>query len=260
MVTVEANRRVDKRPVIIGGMFDRIAPSYDLLNRILSVSVDRYWRKKTTCSLGVTADCLVLDIATGTGDLALDVLRDTGCRVVGIDLSTGMLEQAARKAGAYLNDRYFLVRGDALTLPFRDATFDRAMVAFGIRNVIGADRFLDEAARVTKPGGIVTILELSVPSNPFWRKVYFMYFKYALPLIGGMVSRNLEAYRYLRDSVIDFLPPDVLVRLCVERGLTVSESHPFLMGVAHLYTLEKDRQERGKSAEAVSLLGHEGGK
>jgi len=239
---VEVNERVDKRPEIIGGMFDHIAPSYDILNRILSLSVDRYWRKKTIRSLGIEGDCLVLDIATGTGDLALGALRDTGCRVVGIDLSAGMLEQAARKARRYVDTtRYFLINGDAVTLPFRDETFDRAMVAFGIRNVIRLDRCLDELFRIIKRGGVIAILELSVPSNRFFRRIYFAYFKNVLPVIGGIISGSTQAYRYLRDSVMDFLPPETLVTLLQDRGFTMIASHPFLMGISHLYTLKRDR-------------------
>ena len=182
-----------------------------------------------------------MDIATGTGDLALGALRDTKCRVVGIDLSTGMLEQAARKARVYLNNRYFLINGDAITLPFRDETFDRAMVAFGIRNVARLDRCLDELYRIIKKGGIIAILELSIPSNLFFKKIYFTYFKYVLPVIGGIISGSTQAYRYLRDSVIDFLPPGVLLKLLEERGFTVIESRPFLMGISHLYTLKRGR-------------------
>lgn len=236
------NERVDKRPAIIGDMFDRIAPSYDMLNRVLSISVDRYWRKKTIQALGLDDGSLVLDIATGTGDLALGALRDTDCRVVGIDLSTGMLEQADRKARRYVDaNRYFLINGDAVTLPFRDETFDRAMVAFGIRNVARLDRCLDEMYRIIKKGGIIAILELSVPSNRFFKKIYLTYFKYVLPVIGGIISGSTQAYRYLRDSVMDFLPPETLLTLLQERGFTVIDSHPFLMGISHLYTLKKDQ-------------------
>ena len=220
-------------------MFDRIAPAYDRLNGILSLSIDRYWRKKAIQALRLEDDSLVLDIATGTGDLALRALRDSGCRVIGIDLSARMLEQAARKAGSYLNTRYFPISGDALALPFRDDTFDRAMVAFGIRNVIRVDLFLDELARVTKERGIVVILELSVPSNPLRKKIYFLYFKHILPVLGGIISGSTQAYRYLRDSVIDFLPPDALARLCEERGLTVIASKQLLGGIAHLYALKR---------------------
>jgi len=223
-------------------MFDRIAPSYDILNRVLSISVDRYWRKKTVHSLNLERDCLVLDIATGTGDLALGALRDTGCRVVGVDLSTGMLDQADRKARRYVDtNRYFLINGDATALPFRDEIFDRAMVAFGIRNVARLDACLDELFRIIKKGGVMAILELSVPPNRLFKTIYFTYFKYILPVIGGIISGSTQAYRYLRDSVIDFLPPDVLLRLLEERGFTVLESRPFLMGISHLYTLRRDR-------------------
>lgn len=223
-------------------MFDRIAPSYDILNRILSASIDRYWRKKTIQSLGIGENCLVLDIATGTGDLALGALHDTTCRVVGVDLSLGMLRQATRKSGLYLKNRLFLVNGDATTLPFRDGVFDRAMVAFGIRNVSGVDRCLDEMCRVVKPAGRIAILELSVPSSPLFRKAYFAYFKHILPLIGGLISGNTRAYRYLRDSVMDFLPPERLVEMIKQRGCTVA-LRSFFGGVARLYSITREKVE-----------------
>ncbi len=114
------------------------------------------------------------------------------------------------------------------------------MVAFGIRNVIRVDRFLDELARVTRKGGMIAILELSVPSNRFQKKIYFLYFKYILPVLGGIISGDTQAYRYLRDSVLDFLPPAVLARLCEERGLTVVASTPLLGGIANLQILKRD--------------------
>ncbi len=240
MVKVIAN--VDKRPTIIGGMFDRIAPSYDTLNRILSLSIDRYWRKRTVRSLDIESGDLILDIATGTGDLALAALRAIPCRVVGIDLSLGMLQQAERKSDAYLHDRYSLVNGDATALPFRDGAFDRAMVAFGIRNVSGIDRCLDEVYRVIKPGGKIVILEFSLPSNPFFKAVYLTYFRHILPVVGGLVSGNAAAYRYLRDSVIDFLSPEELVDTIRTRGFTV-ESSTFFWGVTRLYTLKRKVKE-----------------
>ena len=224
-------------------MFDRIAPSYDILNRILSVSIDRYWRKKTIQSLHIEQGFLILDIATGTGDLALGALQDTSCRVVGIDLSRGMLRQASRKSDHYLNDRLFLINGDATSLPFRDGAFDRAMVAFGIRNVSGVDRCLDEMCRVVKPAGMIAILELSVPSSPLFRKAYFVYFKHILPLVGGLISGNTRAYRYLRDSVLDFLSPGKLLEMAEARGCTVA-LRSFFGGVARLYLITRGTGER----------------
>ncbi len=231
---------IDKRPTIIGDMFDGIAPSYDNLNRILSVSIDRYWRKKTIESLQLEEDSIVLDIATGTGDLAICALNETTrCRVVGIDLSTGMLGQAARKSGQHLNNRFFIINGDATKLPFRNETFDRVMVAFGIRNVDNLEQCLEELYRVVKRGGIVAILELSVPSNRYFRRPYLAYFRYILPVIGGIISGSRSAYRYLRDSVMDFLPPDLLCKTLTEKGFTVINCHPFLMGISHLYTVKR---------------------
>lgn len=164
---------------------------------------------------------------------------------MGIDLSLGMLRQATRKSGLYLNNRFFMINGDATSLPFRDGVFDRAMIAFGIRNVSGVDRCLDEMCRVVKPAGIIAILELSVPPSPLFRKAYFAYFKHILPLVGGLISGNTRAYRYLHDSVVDFLSPGKLVKMMEEKGCTVA-LRSFFGGVARLYLITRGTGEEKK--------------
>ncbi len=228
---------MDKRPQTIGGMFDRIAPTYDIINSVLSLAIDRLWRKKTIRKLEIKPDFQVLDIASGTGDLAFEALSKTKCQIVGIDLSSEMLQVAHQKSQT---KHYLPACGDALCLPFRDCSFDRAMVAFGVRNMQNLDQFLSETRRILRREGRLGILEFSLPTNGLIRWAYLLYFTKILPLIGGLISGDHEAYRYLRDSVMNFPPPKRLERKMVERGFSVISSEPLLFGIAHLYIIEKD--------------------
>ena len=231
---------VDKNPKLIGSLFDRIATSYDTLNTILSLGIDRLWRAKTIRSLDIHGNHLVLDIATGTGEMALRALGRDNCRVVGIDFSWNMLARARVKQARQNRDaHFFLIRGDALVMPFGDMTFDRAVISFGVRNVIDAGMFLSEAWRVLKKGGRMAVLEFSLPEvNPF-KNLYLLYFSKVIPFLGGVISGDFAAYRYLRDSVIDFIPPRELERMMGRAGFAVVLSRPILFGVTHLYVLEK---------------------
>ena len=186
--------RIDKSPAIISSMFDRIAPTYDLLNAALSLSMDSRWRKTVISSLDIKDGDKVLDIATGTGDMAFRACRTTGCTVTGMDISPRMLDIAARKNKEF-RGRFHITVGDAVAMPFSNETFDHAMTAFGIRNMPDLPAFLDEALRVLKDGGKLAVLELSVPSRLPWRWIYLTYFKVILPLIGGLVSGDFKAYR-----------------------------------------------------------------
>lgn len=219
-------------------MFDRIAPTYDLLNATLSFSMDSRWRKTVISSLNIKDGDKVLDIATGTGDMAFRACRTAGCTVTGMDISRRMLYIAARKNKEF-RGRFLITAGDAIAMPFSDETFDHTMTAFGIRNMTDLPTFLDEAFRVLKDGGKMAVLELSVPSRLPWKWVYLAYFKAVLPLIGGLVSGDFQAYRYLRDSVMGFPPPGELERLMEERGFEVTRSSPLFFGIAHIYLLEK---------------------
>jgi len=231
---------LDKKPATIGGMFDGIAATYDRLNRILSFSTDQVWRRAAVRFLDVRDGHRVLDIATGTGDLALLALSKARCSVVGIDLSGAMLSIAAPKMHqSGFADRTLFIRGDALRLPFRDCVFDRAMVAFGIRNMSGVGDFLDEVFRVLTEGGKIAILEFSLPSNPLLRHLYMVYFSKLLPLIGGHMSGNSKAYRYLCDSVLGFSSPDTLKKLMQHHGYRINHSQQLFLGIAHLFILQK---------------------
>ncbi len=231
---------LDKEPSTIGGMFDGIAATYDRLNRILSLSTDQVWRRSAIRFLDVKDGHRVLDIATGTGDLALLALSKARCTVAGVDLSGEMLSIAAPKMdrGGFA-DRALFIRGDALRLPFRDGVFDRAMVAFGIRNMIRVEDFLDEVFRVLAEEGRVAVLEFSLPSNSLLRRLYMAYFTQLLPLIGGHMSGNNKAYRYLCDSVLGFSSPDELKELMQHHGYLIRHSRQLFWGIAHLFILQK---------------------
>lgn len=230
---------MDKRPSIIGRMFDRIAPTYDRLNTILSFSIDKAWRRAAIRLLEIRAGDTVLDIATGTGDLALLAVEHGG-RVVGIDLSRQMLLRAASKARVHhLGTQYTVVQGDALSMPFSDETFSSAMVAFGIRNIENLEVFLDEVHRILNPYGRFSILEFSIPESLPFRLLYKVYLTYVLPVIGGLISGDFKAYRYLRDSVMRFPPTRVLERIMEERNFRIVQSSSLFGGISHLYLVEK---------------------
>lgn len=237
---------MDKSPETIKGMFDRIAPTYDLLNHLLSLFIDIKWRRKTLGRLEIKQEDLILDVATGTGDLAMIALGgNRGCCVVGIDLSGEMLRLAVKKkARNGYNERYFPVEGDACNMPFKEGTFDHAMVAFGIRNMSDVEGFLRETVRVLKKGGRLAILELSVPEVRFVRKIYFMHLKKLIPLIGGGISGKTGTYNYLRDSVIAFHTPGELERMLRAHNFRIIESLPLLFGICHLFVAESERSFR----------------
>jgi len=233
----------DKKQENIREMFDRISPTYDRLNAILSLSIDRLWRKTAINHLDIRDEQWILDVATGTGDLAALALLEAHCNVVGIDLSGKMLGLAVRKMQRNATHRqYFAVNGNALNMPFRNESFDRIMVAFGIRNMESPEIFLEEAYRLLAKGGRMAVLEFSIPPNAFIRKIYLSYFTTALPVIGGILSGNHKAYKYLRDSVISFEPPEKLEKTMKNRGFGIIESQQLLFGISHLYILGKEQQ------------------
>ena len=248
MITGSGNRasmELDKHPSRIGQMFNRIAPTYDLLNHILSAGIDVKWRKMTVRYLSLKPGDLVLDLACGTGDLGFAALEATPrCRVVGVDLAEKMLRIARKKAvkrqpGA---SKYAFLAADILKLPFRANTFDKAMVAFGIRNVLDPGKAFDEIHRVLKPGGSLAILEFSLPEKAFLRDLYLIYFKKILPFVGGLVSGDPEAYRYLPTSVNSFTPPAVLSLEMKNSGFKIRTIKSFTGGISYL--ILGDKRER----------------
>jgi len=220
-------------------MFDNIAGRYDRLNRILSLGVDQGWRKKTVAALRLSSGSRALDVATGTADLGLEMLRQVpGCTVVGVDPSQAMLAVGREKIIAKgLRGALRLETGDAQQLPFEEDSFDGSAIAFGIRNVPDRLKGLQEMARVTRPGGRVAVLELSEPRGGLLGPLARFHVKTLVPFIGSLLSGSKE-YRYLQKSIAAFPPADEFGRLMESAGLQVVSILPLTFGVCHLYVAE----------------------
>ena len=222
-------------------MFDRIAPRYDLLNHTLSMNVDRLWRRRVVREVRRAAPRRILDVATGTGDLAIEMARRiAGVQVLGVDLSEQMLAVARRKIEARgLDGRIVLDRGDAERLAVADASVDVATVAFGVRNFGDLGAGLRELARTIKPGGKVVILEFSRPRNRVFRALYEFYSYKILPRIGGLVSRDKRAYEYLPASVGEFPAPEEFMAMMARAGFRNCRARSQSFGIAQIYIGER---------------------
>ena len=220
-------------------MFDQIAGRYDLLNRLMSMGIDQSWRRKTVAAMELPPNARVLDLATGTGDLALMIARlNPDAHVVGSDPSTRMLEVGVEKVRRLgFADRVQLQEGDAQALPFGDDSFDGCCIAFGIRNVPDRGAALAEMARVTKPGGRVAVLELSEPHVGLLSPVARFHVRQVIPLLGGMLSGSRE-YRYLQKSIAAFPPSDEFAEQMRAAGLNVLDVKPFTFGACTLFVGE----------------------
>jgi demethylmenaquinone methyltransferase/2-methoxy-6-polyprenyl-1,4-benzoquinol methylase len=210
---------VDKSPLRIRAMFDQISPRYDFLNHLLSLNSDVLWRRRAAALCEGARK--VLDVCSGTGDMAIEIHRRWGAEVVGSDFAYRMLEigrlKAERKSIA---GRVRFQQADTLRLPYRDGTFDASTVAFGIRNVADTERGIREMARVVRSGGRVIILEFTLPANALLRKGYLMYFGNVLPRVGRMIARSeIDAYKYLPDSVARWPQPEELKAMMQRSGL-----------------------------------------
>jgi demethylmenaquinone methyltransferase / 2-methoxy-6-polyprenyl-1,4-benzoquinol methylase len=221
----------------VRAMFDTIAPRYDLLNRVLSLGIDRRWRRRTAQVLEEAGCARVLDVACGTGDLTL-AMQDRGLAATGVDFAGNMLARAHHKGAerAARGSATAFLRGDALRLPFRSAAFDAATIAFGLRNLEDRGAGLIEMARVVRPGGVVAVLEASTPRSQPWRAIYLTYFTRVLPLVGGLISGNRDAYRYLPDTVLAWPRPDALRDEMSRAGLEDCRYELFAQGAAALHT------------------------
>ena len=225
----------DKAPDRIAGMFDAIAPRYDLLNHLLSAGIDKRWRKRAIESLALTGGETLIDVCTGTADVALEA---TGAaRIVGVDFAGAMLTLGKRKVhAANQARRIVIIRGDAMRLPARDRSADAATVAFGIRNVQRPEVASAELARVLRPGGRLAILEFGVPRIPGVSALYLWYFRRVLPLIGRMISGHTGAYSYLPASVGTFPPPAEFMTILRQAGFAEVRAVPLSFGIVYLYT------------------------
>ena len=225
----------------IAAMFDRIAPKYDRLNHLLSLNTDKIWRKKTAKAVAKSQPETILDLATGTADLAIALATyNPQAHIIGMDISEKMLEIGKEKvAKQKLGDQVELYLGNAANLPFDENCFDAVTVAFGVRNFEGMRQGLSEIQRVLRPNGQAVILEFSMPEKFPIKQLYRMYFVHFLPTIGRCISKDKSAYAYLPQSVERFPKPSDFMRIISDCGLKNSSATPLSFGIATLYTAIK---------------------
>lgn len=217
-------------------MFDEVVPSYDLLNHLMSFGCDFYWRRRAVGQLNVQPGSRILDIAVGTGDLALAAIKLNPKTVVGVDPAGRMLERCLKKSierGA--QDRVQLVCGVAEALPTKNGSFDGAMVAFGVRNFSDVQRGLNEIYRVLKPAATFVALELTRPQNKIFRAIFGVYFQHVVPILGRLISGSAYAYRYLPESVSAFPAHDSFAALLRSVGFRDVQYQPLTFGTCTLY-------------------------
>jgi demethylmenaquinone methyltransferase / 2-methoxy-6-polyprenyl-1,4-benzoquinol methylase len=231
-------RKTLKTRTDIGPMFDSIAWRYDFLNHLLSFGIDRYWRRKAVGK--ISESCKnpgIIDVATGTGDLAIEAMKLNPVKITGIDISENMLEIGRQKIKARnLEDIIEFIKCDSENICFEDNTFDAAMVAFGVRNFRDPLKGLSEMRRVVRNGGIVVVLEFSKPDGFIFKHVYNFYFRYSLPFIGALFSRRREAYKYLNESVMNFVDKEKFIQMMRESGLYEIKQTRLTRGIASIYT------------------------
>jgi demethylmenaquinone methyltransferase/2-methoxy-6-polyprenyl-1,4-benzoquinol methylase len=229
-----------KEPARIAGMFDAIAPRYDLLNRVLSAGLDQRWRARAIRELALGPSDVLVDVCTGTADVALAALASPTPpgRAVGVDFSREMLRfglEKARRAGRSL----VLAQADATSLPLGDRSADAATIAFGIRNVQQPEAACLELARVLRPGGRLAILEFGLPRAAWFRRLYLWYAGRILPAVGRLVSRHQSAYAYLPESVGRFPPPETFRDMLHSAGFPDVRVVPLTLGIVYLYVARK---------------------
>lgn len=222
-------------------MFDAIAPAYDFMNRAMTLGIDIWWRKLAVKRLKRIRPAAILDVATGTGDFAIQLNKSLHPQhITGIDLSQGMLDEAQRKVkDKGLEDMITFERGDCMALPMADGTFDAVTVAFGVRNFEHLQQGYKEMARVLRPGGMLCVLELSTPSNGLIRWFYDLYTLHIIPAIGAMKSGDKSAYRYLPQSIAAVPQGDDMLQLMRDAGLQKATFKRLTLGVCTIYTAVK---------------------
>lgn len=223
-------------------MFDSIAPAYDFMNRAMTLGIDKIWRARAVKMINRLAPHDILDVATGTGDLAIKLARSIKSHpnVTGIDLSEGMIEIGRQKVDkARLSDRITLCQGDCLALPFADNSFDCVTVAYGVRNFEHLDRGYAEMARVLKPGGMLCVIELSTPRSAIVKPFYNLYTRHIIPVAGRLVSKDTRAYTYLPQSIAAVAQGDDMCALMRQAGLTDTAWRPMTFGTCTIYTATK---------------------
>lgn len=235
--TVKPYDQNEDKKTQVGRMFDNIAKRYDLLNRVLSAGVDQRWRKNVTRRLKELSPNTILDIATGTADLAImcyDQLQPK--KVVGVDISQKMLDVGQNKLSKRgLEDKIFLEWGDSENLSFADNSFDAVTVAFGVRNFGDLEKGLEEIYRVIRPGGKAVVLEFSQPRMPVFKQLYNFYFSTILPSIGRWTSKDPKAYKYLYESVQSFPDYEAFLQLLEKKGFKRTDFFPQTFGICCIY-------------------------
>ncbi len=224
----------------VANMFNTIAPHYDMLNHLLSMGIDKLWRKKTIRLFKHLKAPYVLDVATGTGDMSIKAHRMLDCDIMGVDISKQMLEIAEKKI--FKNHYHHSINvqeADSENLPFKSETFDAVMVAFGVRNFEHLDKGLTEMARVLKKDGLMAILEFSKPTVFPIRQLYLFYFTKLLPFLGGLISKDRRAYSYLPQSVLQFPDGNDFENHLHSSGMTPVKRIPLTMGIATIYLAKK---------------------
>ena len=224
----------------IAAMFNSISSKYDFLNHFLSLGIDILWRKRAVRLLKKHQPKLILDIATGTGDFAIEALSLNPEKIIGVDISEGMLSVGREKLiKKNLTDKIELISGDSEFLPFEDNFFDAVIVSFGVRNFENLEKGLSDMLRVLKPGGKVVILEFSKPKSFPFKQIYQFYFQWILPKIGKLISKNHAAYTYLPDSVEAFPDGDDFLNILNKIGFQKNQCTPLTLGISSIYSGSK---------------------
>ena len=224
----------------VARMFNNISKRYDLLNHLLSLGIDIYWRKQAIKVLKPENPQLILDIATGTGDFAIEALALKPEKIVGVDISEGMLEVGREKMKRRgLSEKIEMKLGDSERLPFEDNIFDAIIVAFGVRNFEHLELGLADMQRVLKPGGTTVVLEFSKPQSFPFKQLYNFYFKNVLPLVGKFISKDQSAYTYLPESVQAFPDGEAFLRVMRQAGYTHTQCKTLTFGISSIYWAKK---------------------
>ena len=224
----------------IAAMFNSISGKYDFLNHFLSLGIDILWRKRAVRLLKNHQPKLILDIATGTGDFAIEALSLNPEKIIGVDISEGMLSVGREKLiKKNLTNKIELLSGDSEILPFDDNFFDAVIVSFGVRNFENLEKGLSDMLRVLKPGGKVVILEFSKPKSFPFKQIYQFYFQWILPKIGKLISKNHVAYTYLPDSVEAFPDGDDFLNILNKIGFQKNQCTPLTLGISSIYSGSK---------------------
>jgi len=227
----------DSKKDQVATMFNNIAHRYDFLNRSLSMGIDILWRKKTIAQLKELQPKMILDVATGTGDVALEAMSLNPDKIIGLDISVGMLEVGKEKiAKRNLSHKIEMVEGDSENLPFADNTFDAVTVAFGVRNFENLMKGMKEINRVLRPGGKLVVLEFSQPKKFPIKQLYWFYFNNILPTFGKLLSKDASAYTYLPESVKAFPDGQNFLNVLIEAGFKHNTSKPLTFGISSIYT------------------------